>query len=170
MVLRQERDSNCYFNLVYNLKQKGRNIVTYVDKAEKLYKACPTNLISFLLHQFVARLNDESKIDIVQLYLNGKEPITFSEAKEAVVKSYRQIRWPSSFDAYDEPANPVQPTASQTRVNAGLLAFFNKLRVRNQSQKLEPGIQCHNYIEESHYSTSCPRPRVLYKQCKLNKA
>ena len=85
---RQERDLNCYFNLVYNLKQRGRNIVTYIDKTEKLYKACPANLMFFLSHQFVARLDNKSKIDMVQLYLNGKEPITFSETKEAIMKSY----------------------------------------------------------------------------------
>ena len=29
---------------------------------------------------------------------------------------------------------------------------------------------CHNYIKEGHYFTSCPRPRVSYKQRELNKA
>ena len=143
IVPRQERDLNRYFNLVYNLKQRGRNIVTYVDEAEKLYKACPANLMAFLPHQFVAGLDNESKINIVQLYLNGKEPITFPEAKKAVVKSYQQIGQPSPFDAYDEPANPVQSTALQAEVNAGLLAFFNELRVQNQSQKLKPVSQYH---------------------------
>lgn len=138
MVPRQKRNLNQYFNLVYNLKQRGRNIITYVDQAEKLYKACLANLMVFLPHQFMARFDDELKIDMIQLYLNGKEPITFPEAKEAVVKSYQQIGQPNPFDAYDESANPVQLTASQAKVNASLLTFFNKLRVRNHSQKLEP--------------------------------
>lgn len=94
--------------------------------------------MSFLPHQFVARLDNKSKIDIVQLYLHGKEPITFSEAKEAIMKSYWQIKQPSPFNTYDEPANLVQPTVSQAKVNAGLLTFFNKLKFQNQSQKLEP--------------------------------
>lgn len=129
MVPKQKQDLNCYFNLVYNLKQRGRNIVTYIDKAKKLYKACSANLMSFLPHQFIAGLDNKFKINMVQLYLNGKEPIIFSEAKKAVVKSYRQIGRPSPFDAYDKPANPVQSTALQAKVNAGLLAFFNELRV-----------------------------------------
>lgn len=97
LVPRQDRDPNHYFNLVYNLKQRGRSIVAYVEEAEKLYKACPANLIPFLPHRFIAGLDDKSKIDIVQLYLNGREPITFPEAKDAVVRSYRRIGRPSPF-------------------------------------------------------------------------
>lgn len=47
LVPRQDRDPNCYFNLVYNLKQRGRSIFTYVEEAKKLYKACPANLVSY---------------------------------------------------------------------------------------------------------------------------
>ena len=143
MIPRQKRDPNQYFNLVYNLKQRGRNIVTYVDKAEKLYKAYPANLMAFLPYQFVAGLDNKSKINMVQLYLNGKKPITFPKTKEAVMKSYQQIRQPSLFDTYNKPESPAQSTALQTKVNADLLVFFNELKIQNQSQKLKPVSQYH---------------------------
>ena len=65
IISRQKRDLNYYFTLIYNLKQRGRYIVIYVDKAKKLYKTCPANLMAFLPYQFVARLNDKSKINII---------------------------------------------------------------------------------------------------------
>lgn len=139
MVLRQEKDPNCYFNFVYNLKQRGRGIIAYAEEAEKLHKACPTNLLSFLPHQFIARLDDESKIGEVQIYLYEKKLITFPDAKDAVVRSYQQIGRPSPFDTYDEQEPKQQsPSTLQAEVNAGLLAFFNELRLRSQTQKLEP--------------------------------
>ncbi|MCJ1263560.1 hypothetical protein MMC22_003430 [Lobaria immixta] len=62
LIPRHNTNPNRYFNLVYNLKQRGRSIVAYVEEAEKLQKACPANLLSFLPHQFIAGLDDESKI------------------------------------------------------------------------------------------------------------
>ena len=64
----------------YNLRQRGRNIVTYLDKSGNLYRLCPPSLRPFLGNHFVARLDNKAKIDMVQLYLNGKMSVTFPEA------------------------------------------------------------------------------------------
>lgn len=86
LTIRQDRDPNRLFNTVHKLKQNGSNIAVYVEEAQKMYKACSANLQPLLPNQFIAGLDNKSKIDIVHLYLNGKNPITFHEAKDAVIK------------------------------------------------------------------------------------
>ena len=165
---RQDRDPNRYFNLVYNLKQRGRSIVTYVEEAEKLHRACPSNLLPFLPHQFVAGLNDESKIEEVQIYLYGKELITYPDARDVVVRSYQRMGRASPFDMYNEP-EPEQrtPQASQTEVNAGLLGFFNELRARSQTQKWEPVNQYHTPPPQAPIQSYSQAPIQGYSQAPI---
>lgn len=103
---RQDKDPNRFFHPVYNLKQNGRNIVAYAEEAEKLYKACSVKLEPFLPNQFIAGLDDESKIDMVQLYLNDKSPIIFSDAKDAIIKFHKRIGRASSFDTFEDDKQP----------------------------------------------------------------
>lgn len=35
-----DSDPNKYFNLLYNLRQRGRHIVQYVKEAEHLFRQC----------------------------------------------------------------------------------------------------------------------------------
>ena len=132
-----DTDPNRYFNLIYNLRQRGRNIVTYVEEAEKLHRECPPSLQAFLPNQFVAGLDDESRITTVQIYLDRTDLITFPKAKEAVTKAYRVISRASPFDSYGEE-QLTRPMITQENVNAGLLAFLSKMRVWSKAQKVEP--------------------------------
>lgn len=47
LIPQEDKNLNQYFNLMYNLKQKDQNIITYVNKVEQLHKACLATLILF---------------------------------------------------------------------------------------------------------------------------
>lgn len=94
-----EFDPDQYFNVVYclRLSLNGRDMVSYVTMSKRLgicthlYHHCPVGLREFLGSESEAGLNDENKIDMVQIYLHDKEQITFLGFKEAVIKAYRRI-------------------------------------------------------------------------------
>lgn len=75
----------------------------------------------------MAGLDDESKLDIVRLYLDGSNAISFPEAKKAVIKAYLRIGQPSPFDEYQQKASE-RAGATQVGVNAGLLNFFETFK------------------------------------------
>lgn len=85
----------------------------------------------------IAGLDDESKIDMVQLYLNRIEVFPFPKAKEAVIKAYRRNRRASPFDSYTE-AETEKPTATPANVNRELLTFFQGLRLQKQQPTIAP--------------------------------
>ena len=97
-----DTDPNKYFNLLYNLKQARKPIAQYVAEAEDLYRKCPEPLRDFMGSQFVAGLADESKLDMVQLYLSNDPKITFPNAKAAVIRAYSRIGRASPFDVQED--------------------------------------------------------------------
>lgn len=130
-------DPNQYFNLLYNLKQGRKSIAEYVAEAEGLYRKCPDPLKAFMGNQFVAGLTDESKLDMVQLYLANEREITFPLAKAAVVKAYSRIGRPSPFDVdLGSRGSGSKPEVSQNEVNAELLNFFKSVRAGMKHQPL----------------------------------
>ena len=128
---KSDPDPNKYFNQLYNLKQGSKPIAQYVSEAEDLYRKCPEPLKEFMGSQFVAGITDDSKLDIVQLYLAHETKITFPVAKAAVVKAFGRIGRASPFDI---DSSSSKSEVSQGEVNAELLEFFRSLRTT-------PGVQ-----------------------------
>lgn len=192
MVKKPNADPNKYFNLVYNLRQGTKDIVDYVEETKRLHAKCPIDLKNYLEHQFVTGLTDDRKIDLVQMYLGDTDKISFPEAKVAVIKAYRRIGRPSPFDKYEDDRTQPSTEVTQTQVNAGLLSFFEALKVQSKTatheatpprkpmyvtppkgqedETFHKGIYCHNCTKEGHFSSSCQEPRVTYRQRELNKA
>lgn len=118
-------DSNKYFSLIYNLKQRKNIIAQYVIKAKDLYERCSSNLRTYLENQFIVELTNENKINMMQIYLTDKMIITFSEAKKTVIKVYSKIERASSFDVLKKVKSTSMNT--QTKVNKKIMSFFKKL-------------------------------------------
>ena len=125
-------DPNKYFNLIYNLKQGHKPIDKYVNEAEELYQLVPSNLKDYLGQLFVAGLSDDSKIDMVQLYLSTETQITFPAAKAAVIRAYSRIGRESPFDR----STVVEKKVTQDEVNSELLNFFKGLSA--QASRIQP--------------------------------
>ena len=129
-------DPNKYFNQLYNLKQGSKPIAQYVSEAEDLYRKCPEPLKALMGSQFVAGIADDSKVDMVQLYLAHETIITFPVAKAAVVKAYSRIGRASPFDTdKDSYSSSSKPEVSRDEVNAELLEVIKSLRT---APKLQP--------------------------------
>ncbi|KAF6238733.1 hypothetical protein HO173_003239 [Letharia columbiana] len=129
-----EQDPNKYFNVLSNLKQGRKPIAQYVAEAEHLYRKCPEPLKDYMGNQFVAGIADDSKLDMVQLYLASETKITFPLAKAAVIKAYSRIGRASPFDVERTVASSSKPDVSQGEVNAELLEFFRSLRATQKQQ------------------------------------
>ena len=122
-------DPNKYFNQLYDLKQGSKPIAQHVSEVEDLYRKCPEPLKALMGSQFVAGIADDSKVDMVQLYLAHETIITFPVAKAAVVKAYRRIGRASPFDTgKDSYSSSNKPEVSRDEVNAELLEFIKSLR------------------------------------------
>lgn len=98
-------------------------MVSYVKEAKHLYHHLPVGLREFLGSQYLAGLNEENKVDMVQIYLLDKEQITFLDSKDAAIKAYRPTtdRTSSPFDIYKERGSKHESMTrpnSQARVNA----------------------------------------------------
>ena len=76
-------------------------------------------------NQFVAGLADDSKLDMVQLYLQD-QPITIPPVKTAVIKAYSRIGRASLFNKR-AVSSSKQDEVSQNEVNLELMNFFKGL-------------------------------------------
>ena len=150
-----EQDPNKYFNLIYNLKQGRKNIAQYVAEAEELYFSCPEKLKEYMGSQFVAGIADEAKLDMVQLYLQNEEVITFPLAKAAVVRAFSRIGRASPFDTLATNSTS-QSEVSQNEVNKELLNFFKSLQTAPKLQPTVPPLI--QQTVPSQQTTGYPKP------------
>lgn len=87
---------------------------------------CPEKFEDMLDHQFIARLDDKRKINLVQIYLGAsKLTVKYTDAKQAFEKAYQQFGMPSLFNnlhsqSFSPPAILVQ---------SELVSFLQALRV-----------------------------------------
>lgn len=149
---------------------------------------------AYLGHHFVAGLDDESKIEMVQVYLHDKTSISFPHAKIAVVQSYHRIgRAHSTF--MRTGAHQCQ-LVEQNDVNAELLLSSKPLQMHSESQqsqikeyfyrptqppqvlfpslrqlsayrprgRLPPRVFCHSHVQEGHFSSSWSQFRGSWGQ------
>ena len=101
-------------------------------------------------NQFIAGITDDSKLDIVQLYLASESKITFPLAKAAVVKAFSRIGRASPFDTEKVGiSSSSKPDVSQSEINTELLEFFRSLRA---TQKQQPVM--------NQYIQSVPPPQM----------
>lgn len=152
-----DTDPNKYFNLLYNLKQSKKSIAQYVAETEDLYRKCPKPLKDFMGSQFVAGLADDSKLDMIQLYLSNDPKITFPNAKAAVIKAYSRIERASPFDVLEDRSAGSKAEVSQNDVNAELLEFFRSLRM---SQKHQPLVSIPQPSTNAIYSKNPQREAI----------
>lgn len=82
LVVQKEMDHTWFLNLISNFRQRGQSVVKYIRKGDQLNTEYPKKFPDMLGHQFIAKLDDKRKIDLVQVYLrNGKLTVKYSEAK-----------------------------------------------------------------------------------------
>lgn len=105
---------------MFNFRQKRRNIVKYTKKRNHLNAECPEKFRNVLGHQFIARLDDKKKIDLIQVYLGtNKSTVSYTDAKLVVEKAYQQFGKPASFDRlYNQPSPPLSTLALETELVA----------------------------------------------------
>jgi len=66
-----EADTLQSLNALYNMRQGIKGIMEGVNEASTLYLKCPDNFGDLFANLFVAKLADESKLDMLQLYLSA---------------------------------------------------------------------------------------------------
>lgn len=75
--------------MVFNFKQKRQNIVKYTKERDQLNAKYSEKSRDILDHQFITKLDDKGKIDLVQVYLGTNKPtISYADAKQVVEKVY----------------------------------------------------------------------------------
>lgn len=177
-------DPNQFFNILYNLKQRGRNIVEYIEEGDQLSSECPEKFRDSLGISFIAGLDEGRKINLAQLYLRNKTNVSYAEAKDAVVKAHRRFARPDTFNPIYNclPPKPSTPctqsdlvTSSQrhrelrslqTRDNTPYRPLIVDAKSQNQTGRIQVphGINCHDSWEEGHDYTSCTKPIVSSAQ------
>ena len=124
---KKEVDQTRFLNLVFNFRQRGRSIVDYTREGDQLNAECPEKFCNLLGHQFIAGLDDKGKIGLVQVYLGAdKSKVTYTEAKQAVSKTYQRYGKPSPLDQLND--QPVSPPPTPT-VQSELVALLQGLRI-----------------------------------------
>ena len=92
LVARKEVDQTCFFNLVFNFRQRERSIVEYTRERDQLNAECLEKFQDVLGHRCIARLDDKGKVDLVQVYLGAnKSTVSYADAKQAVKKKYQHF-------------------------------------------------------------------------------
>ena len=140
-------------------------------------------------YQFIARLDDKEKVDLVQVYLGpNKSTVTYTKAKQAVSKVYTWFGEPNPLDQlhnlpFSLLPTPVQselvallqalriPQSAISRDNTGYRSNHNSANLQDQAGRspFYQGIHCHNCREEGYYSTSCIKPVISGAQRKANR-
>lgn len=179
-------DPNRFFKLLYNLKQRGRNIAEYIEEGDQLSSQYPQKFRDSLGFSLIAGLDEGRRTNLAQSYLRDKKNVSYAEAKDAVIKAHQRFARPDTFNTFHNYLLPIPSTPS---TQSDLVASSQRLRglrgLRSPQQKdstlYRPlitdansqnhprSICCYHCWEEGHYYTSCTKPVVSSAQRETSK-